>query len=144
MRYFAGIEWRINEPWAFRAERIGKVRIKVENAGPVLQDKSAVAEPPDGRRITTGVFDVLNESTSAQRQRVPARAILAEVGSCGVDQTGKKWSERKTARRQHSRVSLGRLRTTGYRHRLHGSEGQLAILEAQLAVEHHFDGRTLG
>lgn len=64
-QYEAGVrdvfrrERGIDSPWMARAKRIGEIWVDVEDAIAVLQDESAVAEPPEGRRITAGVLDFL-------------------------------------------------------------------------------------
>src|ERR1043166_6979646 len=56
--HIPGAKRRSAHAWTLRPERIRKIWIDVENAVAVFQNESAVAEPPDSRRITTGVFDL--------------------------------------------------------------------------------------
>src|SRR5216684_279925 len=55
--HIAGTKRRSALARIFWCERIRKIWVDVENAVAVFQYESAVAEPPDSRRITTGVFD---------------------------------------------------------------------------------------
>ena len=59
MRNLAGTQRRIHQSRMTRAERVGQIGIDIKDAVAVLQDKAAVAEPPEGRRITPRVIDLL-------------------------------------------------------------------------------------
>jgi hypothetical protein len=65
VRYILRAKGRFHQARTIGPTRIREIRIDIENAVPVFQDKTAVAEPPQGWRIATGVFNFLEQLTSA-------------------------------------------------------------------------------
>jgi hypothetical protein len=59
VRDLAGTKRRFHQSRMTGAERVGKIWIDIKDAVAVFQDKAAVAEPPEGRRLTPRVIDLL-------------------------------------------------------------------------------------